>query len=186
MLIGSLKTSSASSKAWRWSFHHEATEVRFHSYRWVNLKSKKNHLLHCAAYAGSGTFRSFPHWKFSLSLSIFLLYLYLYLCQCHCLCICLYLSIYLSSIYHLSNLFISWLKPMWTWVWHLPSASIWIKSWAPASADLQHPLSKLRVEIRSETFCSLGKLEEQVFRSLHNFRRFYDPNSCISSYLEKH
>ena len=60
-------------------------------------------------------------------------------------------------------------------IWHLPSASTWIKSWASA---------ELRVRIRSETLCALGKLEEQVFRSSDIFRRFHVPNSCISSYLE--
>ena len=39
----------------------------------------------------------------------------------------------------------------------------------------------------SEAFCAPGNLVGQVFRQLDVFRnRFYDPNPCISSYLEKH
>ena len=70
--------------------------------------------------------------------------------------------------------------------WHLPSASIRIKSWATAAADLHHPLKEFRVEVRSEALCALGKLAKQVFRELDNFMRFYEPDSCIFSYLEKH
>jgi len=46
---------------------------------------------------------------------------------------------------------------------------------------------ELRVEIRSEVHCALGKLEEQIFRKSDIFRRrLYVPYSCASSYLEKH
>ena len=47
---------------------------------------------------------------------------------------------------------------------------------------LNSPLKELRDEIRSEVHSALGKLAEQVFRELGIFRRrFYDPNSRISS-----
>ena len=46
---------------------------------------------------------------------------------------------------------------------------------------------ELRVESRSEVSCEQGKLAEQVFRRLDGFRSpFYEPNSSVSSYLEKH
>ena len=49
------------------------------------------------------------------------------------------------------------------------------------------PGKELRVEIRSKALSALGKLAEQVFRKLDiSRRRFYEPNSCIISYLEKH
>ena len=41
-------------------------------------------------------------------------------------------------------------------------------------------------EARSEALCVLGKLGDQVFGESDIFRRFYVPNSCISSCLEKH
>ena len=56
-----------------------------------------------------------------------------------------------------------------------------------AAADLQHPLKGVQgVEIRNEALCALGKagrtgLQIDIFR-----RRFYEPNSVISLYLEKH
>ena len=50
-----------------------------------------------------------------------------------------------------------------------------------------NPLKELRVESRNEALCALGKLAGQVFRESDILRsRFYEPNSCISSYLEKH
>ena len=42
------------------------------------------------------------------------------------------------------------------------------------------------MKIRSEALRALVKLEEQGFGRSDLFRRFYVPNSCISSYLEKH
>ena len=40
---------------------------------------------------------------------------------------------------------------------------------------------------RGEVVCALGKPGDQVFRELDIFRRrFYEPDSCISSYLERH
>ena len=46
---------------------------------------------------------------------------------------------------------------------------------------------ELRVESRSEVSCEQGKLAEQVFRRLDVFRSpFYEPNSSVSSHLEKH
>ena len=41
--------------------------------------------------------------------------------------------------------------------WHLPSASTWIEFGAMAAANPQRLLKELRVEIRSEAFCALGK-----------------------------
>ena len=50
-----------------------------------------------------------------------------------------------------------------------------------------NPLKEFRVESRNEALCALGKLAGQVFRESDILRsRFYEPNSCISSYLEKH
>ena len=48
------------------------------------------------------------------------------------------------------------------------------------------PLKGVQVESSSEALCALGKtgragLQIDIFRS-----QFYEPNSCISSYLEKH
>ena len=49
------------------------------------------------------------------------------------------------------------------------------------------PWAEFRVETRSEGFCALGKLQEQAFRESGIFRRrFYEPSSCIPSYLEEH
>ena len=46
---------------------------------------------------------------------------------------------------------------------------------------------EFRVEIRNEALCAWGKLAEQVFRELDILQSwFYEPNSCISSDLEKH
>ena len=42
---------------------------------------------------------------------------------------------------------------------------------------------ELRVELRNGVLCALGKIGRTG--SLDNFR-FYDPDSCIYSYLEKH
>ena len=48
------------------------------------------------------------------------------------------------------------------------------------------PGKESRVESRSEACCEQGKLAEQVFRRWAIFRSpFYEPNSSISSYLEK-
>ena len=48
------------------------------------------------------------------------------------------------------------------------------------------PGKERKVEGRSEACCEQGKLAEQVFRGLDVFRSpFYEPNSSISSYLEK-
>ena len=68
--------------------------------------------------------------------------------------------------------------------WHLPSTSIRIKSCAAAAADLQHLLKELREDSRKEALWAQGKtgwtgLQIDVFRSW-----FYEPSSCISSYLE--
>ena len=70
----------------------------------------------------------------------------------------------------------------------MPSASMPIESWATAAARPSTPLKELRADIRIEALCTLlGKLAEQVFRSLDIFRRrFYEPNSYVSSYPEKH
>ena len=68
--------------------------------------------------------------------------------------------------------------------WHPPSASIWIKACAAAAADLQHLLTELREECRQEALGAQAKagwtgLQRDVFRSW-----FYEPTSCMSSYLE--
>ena len=96
-------------------------------------------------------------------------------------------SIALAAALAMRNKLSLSLTRVWTGNWHLPSASPWIKSWATAAADLQHPLKELRLASRREALCALGKLAEQVFGQLAIFRRrFYLPNSCISLYLEKH
>ena len=76
-----------------------------------------------------------------------------------------------------------------TWVlWpgggDLPSASTGTDSRATAAANPQHPLKGAQGGERREALCALGKLAEQVFRELDIFR-FYEPNSCSSSYVEK-
>ena len=59
-------------------------------------------------------------------------------------------------------------------------------AWVAAVADLQHPLKGVQGRDWEWEICALGKigrtgLQIDIFR-----RRFYEPNSCISSYLEKH
>ena len=50
-----------------------------------------------------------------------------------------------------------------------------------------NPLKEFRVESRNEALCALGKLTGQVFRESDILKsRFDEPNSCISSHLEKH
>ena len=49
------------------------------------------------------------------------------------------------------------------------------------------PWKEFMVESRSKVLCALGRLPEQVFRESDIFRRrFYEPDSYISSNLEKH
>ena len=56
-----------------------------------------------------------------------------------------------------------------------------VKSWAVAAVALQRSSQK------GGMLCSVEKLAGQVFRNLDIFRNwFYEPNSCISSYLGKH
>ena len=44
---------------------------------------------------------------------------------------------------------------VWTRVWHLPSASIWIKSWGSADANPQHPLNRAQGGDQEwDTLCS--------------------------------
>jgi len=55
------------------------------------------------------------------------------------------------------------------------------------AADLQHPLKEFKMESRNEALCAPGKLSGQVFRQLDILRKlFYEPNSYICSYVEKH
>ena len=68
----------------------------------------------------------------------------------------------------------------------LSSNSTRIKSCAAAASDLQHPLKEFRVESRSGALCDPGTLAGHAFRQLDIPRSwFYEPNSCISSHLEK-
>ena len=49
------------------------------------------------------------------------------------------------------------------------------------------PWREFRSESRNEALCALEKLAEQTSRERDIFRSwFYEPNSCIPSYLEKH
>ena len=41
------------------------------------------------------------------------------------------------------------------------------------------------MEIENEVLCALGK-PGRTRHQVDIFRRFYEPNSCIFSYLEKH
>ena len=69
--------------------------------------------------------------------------------------------------------------------WQLPSASIRLSQ---CNRRPSTPTEKeFRVEIRNEALCVLWeKLVEQANRELYIFRsRFYEPNFCISLYLEK-
>ena len=62
-----------------------------------------------------------------------------------------------------------------------------IKSQAGSTLNLQHPperSSGWRSGMRHSVLWE--KLAKQVFRYLDIFRRFYESNSCISSYLEKY
>ena len=83
---------------------------------------------------------------------------------------------------------------VWSWVsttnWHLLSIFRRIKSCVAAPVGLQHrltfntPWEEFRVENRNKAPCDLGKTGRTslpIFRSW-----FYETNSCISSYLEKH
>ena len=71
--------------------------------------------------------------------------------------------------------------------WHLPSTSTRIKSWTHCSSwSSTSPWKELMVKIRNKALCALEKtartsLQIDIFR-----RWFYEPSSCISSYLEKH
>ena len=71
-----------------------------------------------------------------------------------------------------------------------PSTSTRITSSAAAAADFQHPLKGVQGGEQKGGTLRLGKkLAGQVFRQLliDIFRSwFYESNSCISSYLEKH
>ena len=77
---------------------------------------------------------------------------------------------------------------MWAtvnWRLDLLSASMWIKSWVTIDADLQNPLSGAHGGDQEWGILCSGKtgrtgLEIDIFR-----RRFYEPNSCIFSYLKK-
>lgn len=73
-------------------------------------------------------------------------------------------------------------KKFWTGILHLPSASTWIKSWATAAADPQHLLrgAQGRNQEWSTLFPGRTGLQREIF-----MKRFYEPNSCIFSCLEK-
>ena len=64
-----------------------------------------------------------------------------------------------------------------------------INSLVTAFADLQHTLKGVQcgfsVETQKAALCALGKTNRTGFQ-IDSFRRFYEPTSCISSYLEKH
>ena len=64
---------------------------------------------------------------------------------------------------------------VWTGHCHLLSASTQTESPATAAAHPQHPLEELRVELRSEALCALGKLAEQVFRERFSGGDFTSP-----------
>ena len=69
--------------------------------------------------------------------------------------------------------------------WHLPSTSTRIKLCATAAAGFQQPSSRWRAEMNYPV--PREKLAGQVFKQLGIFRnQFYEPNSCIFPYLEKH
>ena len=69
----------------------------------------------------------------------------------------------------------------------LPSISTRIKSCAAAAADFQYPLKGAQGEEQKEALWALGKLAEQVLQIARYFQELiYEPNSYISSYLEKH
>ena len=80
-------------------------------------------------------------------------------------------------------------------LYHLQIGTCHLSSWGSNYEPLQltsnTPWKEFRVETRNEALCALrgrrGRgLAEQVFRYLDIFRkRFYEPNSCVSSYLEK-
>ena len=64
--------------------------------------------------------------------------------------------------------------------WHSSFTSTKIRSGAAAAADLQHPLEKVRVKNRNEALSGKNWQNRSSDRSW-----FSEPNSCISSYLEK-
>ena len=67
--------------------------------------------------------------------------------------------------------------------WHLPSTATGIKPCAAAAADLQHPPKTVQGGEQDSALWKTDRtcLQVDIFRS-----QFYESNSGISSYLEKH
>ena len=71
--------------------------------------------------------------------------------------------------------------------WQVPSTSTRIKSCASVAADFHNLQKEFRVESINEVLCAPGKNWQDRLSQLDIFRSwFYEPNSCISSYSEKH
>ena len=62
-----------------------------------------------------------------------------------------------------------------------------VKSYAFAAAAFHSPWKAFVSEIRNEAICALGETGRTGLQILHIFRSwFYEPSSCISSYLKKY
>ena len=62
-----------------------------------------------------------------------------------------------------------------------------VKSYAFAAAAFHSPWKTFVSEIRNEAVCALGETGRTGLQILHIFRSwFYEPSSCISSYLKKY
>ena len=73
---------------------------------------------------------------------------------------------------------------LWTGDWHLPSDSTRTESRATAAAALQHPLKGAQCGDQKWGTLCFGKTGRTGLQ-IYIFRRFYEPSSCVSSYLEK-
>lgn len=60
-----------------------------------------------------------------------------------------------------------------------------MKSLATLITDFRHTLKELRVDIRNQAPCALGKLAEAAIRELEG-EDYMNQDPCICLYLEKH